>query len=81
MTLSPRIALRQSQKLVLNPQMQQSIELLLLTNKQLSQMLKKEMEQNLIQNKTKTFCTFVAERGPNKGKFCACELTEEAKNR
>jgi len=41
---------------------------------------KKEMEQNLIQNKTKTFCTFVAERGPNKGKFCACELTEEAKN-
>ena len=46
MTLSPRIAIRQSQKLVLNPQMQQSIELLLLSNKQLAQMLKKETEQN-----------------------------------
>jgi len=28
----------------------------------------------------KCFCGFVAVRGPNKGKFCACEITDEAQN-
>ena len=42
---------------------------------------KKEMEDLLIENEgQKYFCGFVADRGPNKGKFCACELTTEAKN-
>ena len=42
---------------------------------------KKEMEDILIENEgQKYYCAFVADRGPNKGKFCACELTEEAKN-
>ena len=42
---------------------------------------KKEMEETLIENEgQKYYCGFVAERGPNQGKFCACELTEEAKN-
>ena len=42
---------------------------------------KKEMEETLVENEgQKYYCGFVAERGPNKGKFCACELTEEAKN-
>ena len=46
MTLAPRIALKQSQKLMMNPQMQQAIALLQLTNVQLGDMLKREMEQN-----------------------------------
>ena len=42
---------------------------------------KQEMEDILEKHPgEKYFCGFVADRGPNKGKFCACELTEEAKN-
>ncbi len=46
MTLSLRLEIKQSQKLKMNPQMQQAIALLQLTNVQLTDMLKKEMEQN-----------------------------------
>ena len=42
---------------------------------------KQEMENLLEENPgERYFCGFVADRGPNKGKFCACELKEEAKN-
>ncbi len=37
-----------------------------------------EMKEQL--DGTKHFCGFVADRGPNKGKFCATVLTEEHKN-
>ena len=40
---------------------------------------KEEMEA-LLGSGEKCFCGFVADRGPNKGKFCACEITEEAQN-
>ncbi|MBL6761916.1 MAG: RNA polymerase factor sigma-54 [PS1 clade bacterium] len=46
MVLSPRLQLSQTQKLMMNPQMRQAIELLQLTNVQLVDMLKREMEQN-----------------------------------
>lgn len=46
MVLSPRLQLTQKQKLMMNPQMRQAIELLQLTNVQLVDMLKREMEQN-----------------------------------
>jgi RNA polymerase sigma-54 factor len=46
MVLAPRIEIKQSQKLMMNPQMQQAIQLLQLTNIQLSDMLTREMEQN-----------------------------------
>lgn len=46
MVLAPRIEIKQSQKLMMNPQMQQAIQLLQLTNVQLTAMLKREMEQN-----------------------------------
>ena len=41
---------------------------------------KKEMEDTIEKDSNRYYCGFVADRGPNKGKFCACELTEEAKN-
>ena len=42
---------------------------------------KQEMENLLEENPgERYFCGFVADRGSNKGKFCACELKEEAKN-
>lgn len=46
MTLAPRLQIAQKQKLMMNPQMRQAIELLQLTNTQLTDMLKREMEQN-----------------------------------
>ncbi|MCH1541825.1 MAG: RNA polymerase factor sigma-54 [Alphaproteobacteria bacterium] len=46
MVLSPRLEISQKQKLMMNPQMRQAIELLQLTNVQLADMLKREMEQN-----------------------------------
>lgn len=44
--LTPRLQIKQSQKLMMNPQMQQAIQLLQLTNLQLNDMLRREMEQN-----------------------------------
>ena len=46
MVLAPRLEIKQSQKLMMNPQMQQAIQLLQLTNVELTAMLKREMEQN-----------------------------------
>jgi len=46
MARSPRLEISQKQKLMMNPQMRQAIELLRLTNIQLTDMLKNEMEQN-----------------------------------
>ena len=46
MVLAPRIEIKQTQKLMMNPQMQQAIQLLQLTNVELTAMLKREMEQN-----------------------------------
>jgi RNA polymerase sigma-54 factor len=46
MVLAPRIEIKQSQKLMMNPQMQQAIQLLQLTNVELRDMLAREMEQN-----------------------------------
>ena len=46
MVLAPRIEIKQSQKLMMTPQMQQAIQLLQLTNLQVTDMLKREMEQN-----------------------------------
>ena len=46
MVLAPRIEIKQSQKLMMNPQMQQAIKLLQLTNGQVTELLKREMEQN-----------------------------------
>ena len=46
MVLAPRLEISQKQKLMINPQMRQAIELLQLTNVQLADMLKREMEQN-----------------------------------
>lgn len=46
MVLAPRLEISQKQKLMMNPQMRQAIELLQLTNVQLTAMLKREMEQN-----------------------------------
>ena len=46
MVLAPRIEIKQSQKLMMNPQMQQAIQLLQLTNIQLRERLAREMEQN-----------------------------------
>lgn len=44
--LTPRLQIKQSQKLMMNPQMQQAIQLLQLTNMQLNDMLAQEIEQN-----------------------------------
>ena len=44
--LTPRLQIKQSQKLMMNPQMQQAIQLLQLTNTQLNDMLAQEIEQN-----------------------------------
>ena len=44
--LAPRIEIKQSQKLMMNPQMRQAIKLLQLTNGQLTELLTREMEQN-----------------------------------
>ncbi|MDB2668714.1 RNA polymerase factor sigma-54 [Alphaproteobacteria bacterium] len=46
LVLTPRLQIKQSQKLMMNPQMQQAIQLLQLTNLQLNDMLLREMEQN-----------------------------------
>jgi RNA polymerase sigma-54 factor len=46
MVLSPRLQIKQSQKLMMNPQMQQAIQLLQLTNVELNDMLAVEMEKN-----------------------------------
>ena len=46
MAVALRLEVKQTQKLQMNPQMQQAIALLQLTNLQLTDMLKKEMEQN-----------------------------------
>jgi RNA polymerase sigma-54 factor len=46
MVLSPRLQITQSQKLMMNPQMQQAIQLLQLTNVELNDMLAVEMEKN-----------------------------------
>lgn len=45
MVLSPRLQITQSQKLMMNPQMQQAIQLLQLTNVELNDMLAVEMEK------------------------------------
>ena len=46
MALSPRIELRQSQSLVMTPQLQQAIKLLQMSNLQLADYLAAEVEKN-----------------------------------
>ncbi len=46
MALSPRLALRQSQSLVMTPQLMQSIRLLQMTHAELSQFVEEEIERN-----------------------------------
>ena len=46
MVLSPRLDLRQSQSLVMTPQLQQAIKLLQLTNIELAAYVEQELEQN-----------------------------------
>ena len=46
MALSPRIELRQSQSLVMTPQLQQAIKLLQMSNLQLAEYLTAEVEKN-----------------------------------
>jgi RNA polymerase sigma-54 factor len=46
MSLSPRLALRQSQSLVMTPQLMQSIRLLQMTHGELSQFVEEEIERN-----------------------------------
>jgi len=46
MTLTPRLDLRQSQSLVMTPQLQQAIKLLQLSNIELSTFVEQELEQN-----------------------------------
>ncbi|HTH98941.1 MAG TPA: RNA polymerase factor sigma-54 [Stellaceae bacterium] len=46
MALSPRLDLRQTQSLVMTPQLQQAIKLLQLSNMELSEFVEQELEQN-----------------------------------
>jgi len=46
MALTPRLDLRQSQSLVMTPQLQQAIKLLQLSNMELTEYVEKELEQN-----------------------------------
>ena len=46
MAITPRLDLRQSQTLVMTPQLQQAIKLLQLSNVELSEYIEKELEQN-----------------------------------
>lgn len=64
------LEVKQSQKLVMNPQMQQAIALLQLTNQQLTQMLAKEMEQN-------PFISFESHGGGGGGGKSAGQVIEE----
>jgi len=52
MVLSPRLDLRQSQSLVMTPQLQQAIKLLQLTNIELSAFVEQELEQNPLLERT-----------------------------
>ena len=46
MALTPRLAMRQSQSLVMTPQLQQAIKLLQLSNLELSEYIETELEKN-----------------------------------
>ncbi|MBX9634163.1 MAG: RNA polymerase sigma-54 factor, partial [Magnetospirillum sp.] len=46
MTLAPRLDLRQSQALVMTPQLQQAIKLLQLSNMELTAFIDQELERN-----------------------------------
>ena len=46
MSLSPRLDLRQSQTLIMTPQLQQAIKLLQMSNQELSEFVATEIEQN-----------------------------------
>ncbi|MBL4613740.1 MAG: RNA polymerase factor sigma-54 [Magnetovibrio sp.] len=52
MALTPRLELRQSQSLVMTPQLQQAIKLLQLTNIELSAFVEQELEQNPLLERT-----------------------------
>lgn len=52
MVLSPRLDLRQSQSLVMTPQLQQAIKLLQLTNIELTAYVEQELEQNPLLERT-----------------------------
>jgi len=52
MVLTPRLDLRQSQSLVMTPQLQQAIKLLQLTNLELSAFVEQELEQNPLLERT-----------------------------
>ena len=52
MSLTPRLDLRQSQSLVMTPQLQQAIKLLQLTNLELSAFVEQELEQNPLLERT-----------------------------
>ena len=46
MVMSPRLDLRQTQSLVMTPQLQQAIKLLQLSNLELAEFIDREIEQN-----------------------------------
>ena len=46
MVLGPRLDLRQSQSLVMTPQLQQAIKLLRMSNVELTEFIEQEIEQN-----------------------------------
>lgn len=52
MAIGPRLDLRQSQSLVMTPQLQQAIKLLQLSNLELGEYVEQELEQNPLDRKS-----------------------------
>jgi len=64
MALTPRLDLRQSQSLVMTPQLQQAIKLLQLSNIELSAFVEAELEQNPLLERDDTPAPATAEEAP-----------------
>jgi RNA polymerase sigma-54 factor len=65
MAMSPRLELRQSQTLVMTPQLQQAIKLLQLSNIELSAYVEQEMEKNPLLERTESEGSAEVDANPN----------------
>ena len=79
MAISPRLEIRQSQTLVMTPQLQQAIKLLQLSNIELSAYVEQEMERNPLLERTETEGSAEAEANRDAGEEVrASEIDQSA---
>ena len=78
MALAPRLELRQSQQLVMTPQLQQAIKLLQLSNLELTEFVEQQLEENPFLERTSDQDEFTTDRRTSDEKVAKADTDDKA---